>query len=490
MNAEKHTFMHIFGLSLRSVLRKRAKTILLMLIIFITSVFIFAGWACKSASVQTQNESRQAIGASFRLEENEANRHVRMDKLVKQIGEGAGGSAGGYHTGQTESGEWFTWTDNDFETLLMEDILKIAEVDGIEAYNVTTTNTVVNPVNFERIEDKDVDPSSDRQQGVSLRGNLCMELDFDVQKGNIEVKEGRMIMPEDTDVCVISREIADLNGLQVGDVLEFNNWKERETSTVYKAEVVGIYDSISGITPIMYGDSYRSENIIFTDLSFPEKPEGNEGSPLYQYATFVVENVDEYETVKERIQAVDIGWERYDFLDNTGMSDTMTENFGELERMSSLILILVCISGIVIICLVFLFWLKGRVHEIGIYLSLGRTKCGIVMQMLLEGILVGCASFLIAAAASPVVSKGVVEYLVDYQTKLQAEAEQLNAGMVSNGVIEDDREAEIVGVMVEISGDVICLSGISVLGIIMAAITLSCISVMVQKPKEILSRMS
>lgn len=489
MNAKRHTFMNIFGLSIRSVLRKRAKTILLMLIIFITSVFLFAGWACKSASVQTQNESKQAIGASFRLEENEANRHVRMDELSKQIGEGVGGTAGGYHQEQLASGEWLIRTDNSFETLLMEDILKIAEVDGIKEYNVTTANTVVGPVNFERIEDKDVDQNSD-QQGVSLRGNLCMEMDFDVQKGNIEVKEGRMITSEDTDVCVVSREIADLNGLQVGDFLEFNNWKERETSTVYKAEVVGIYDSISGITPIMYGDSYRSENIIFTDLSFPEKPEGNEGSPLYQYATFVVENVDEYETVKKRIQAVDIGWERYDFLDNTGMSDTMTENFGELEKMSSLILILVCISGIIIICLVFLFWLKGRVHEIGIYLSLGRTKCGIITQMLLEGILVGCVAFLIAATASPVVSKGVVEYLVDYQTKLQAEAEQLNAGMVLNGAIEDDREAEIVGVTVEISGDVVFLSGVSVLGVIMTAITLSCISVMVQKPKEILSKMS
>lgn len=480
--------MNIFGLSIRSVLRKRAKTVLLLLIIFITSVFIFAGWACKSASIQTQNESKQAIGASFRLEENEANRHVRMGELSEQVGDGNGGE-GGYYQEQLVSGDWLIWTDNSFETLLMEDILRIAEVDGVEEYNITTANTVVNPVNFERIEDKDVDQSSD-QRGVSLRGTLRMDLDFDVQKGNIEVNEGRMVTPEDTDVCVISREIADLNGLRIGDILEFNNWKERETSTVYKAEVVGIYDSVSGITPIMYGDSYRSENIIFTDLSFPEKPEGNEGSPLYQYATFVVENVDEYETVKKRIQAVDIGWERYDFLDNTGMSDTMTENFGELEKMSSLILILVCISGVVIICLVFLFWLKGRVHEIGIYLSLGRTKCGIVMQMLLEGILVGCAAFLIAAAASPVVSKGVVEYLVDYQTKLQAEAEQLNAGMVSNGVIEDDREAEIVGVTVEIGGDVICLSGLSVLGIIMAAITLSCISVMVQKPKEILSRMS
>ena len=480
--------MNVFELSIRSVLRKRAKTILLMLIIFITSVFIFAGWACKSASIQTQNESKQAIGASFRLEENEANRHVRMEELSKQIGVGISGSAGGYHKEQTATGEWMTWTDNSFETLLMEDILKIAEVDGVEEYNITTANTVVNPVNFERIEDKDVDQYSD-QQGVSLRGTLRMELDFDVQKGNIEVNEGRMITPEDTDVCVISREIADLNGLQVGDILEFNNWKDRESSAIYKAEVVGIYDSISGITPIMYGDSYRSENIIFTDLSFPEKPEGNEGYPLYQYATFVVEDVDEYEAVKDRIQSVDIGWERYDFLDNTGMSDTMTENFGELEKMSSLILILVCISGIIIVCLVFLFWLKSRVHEIGVYLSLGRTKSNIVIQMMLEGILVGCVAFLLATAASPMVSKGIVGYLVDYQVQLQTEDEQLNSNMVFNSSLENN-QAEIVGVTVEISGYVVFLSGISVLGVIMVAVALACISIMVQKPKEILSRMS
>lgn len=480
--------MNVFELSIRSVLRKRAKTILLLLIIVTTSVFLFAGWACKSASIQTQNESKQAIGASFRLEENEANRHERADELSKQIGVGISGSAGGYHQEQLASGEWMTWTDNSFETLSMEDILKIAEVDGIKEYNVTTANTVVNPVNFERIEDKDADQSMD-EQGVSLRGNRCMELDFDIQKGNIEVTEGRMITPEDTDVCVISRELADLNGLHVGDVLEFNNWKEREASTVYPAGIVGIYDSVSGITPIMYGDSYRSENIIFTDLSFPEKPEGNEGSPLYQYATFVVGDVDEYAIVKKRIQAVDIEWERYDFLDNTGMSDTMTENFGNLEKMSSLILILVFVSGVVMICLVFLFWLKGRVHEIGIYLSLGRTKCSIVIQMLMEGVLVGCAAFLLAAAVSPMVSKGIVGYLADYQAQLQTEDEQMNADMVLNSSTEDGK-TEVVGVTVEIGREVVVLSGISVLGMILLAITLSCISIMIQKPKEILSRMS
>ena len=96
MSAERHTFMNLFGLSIRSVLRKRAKTVLLLLIIFMTSAFIFAGWACKSASIQTQNESRQAIGASFRLEENEANRHERMEELSAQLGHGNGGIGGNY----------------------------------------------------------------------------------------------------------------------------------------------------------------------------------------------------------------------------------------------------------------------------------------------------------------------------------------------------------------------------------------------------------
>ncbi len=479
--------MNVFQLSIRSVLRKRTKTVLLLLIIFVVSAFLFAGWACKSASVQTQNESRQAVGVSFRLEENEANRHERMRELAGQIEDG-NGTAGGYHSQQLPSGEWMTWTDNSFETLLMEDILKIAEVDGIGEYNITTANTVVNPVNFERIEDKDVDQSRD-QLGVSLRGTLRMELDFDIQRGNIVVKEGRMVTPEDKNVCVISRELADLNGLKVGDTLELNHWKDRENSPVYKAEVIGIYTSVNGITPIMYGDSYRSENIIFTDLSFPEKVEGNEGSPLYQYATFVVEDVDEYEAVRKKIREVDIGWERYDFLDNTGMSDTMTENFGGLDKMSSLILILVCTSGVVIICLVFLFWLKGRVHEIGVYISLGRRKSSIVTQMLLESLLVGCVAFLLAAFASPVVSGGVVGYLVDYQTRIQAEEEQINGDMVLNGSVEKD-QTEIVGVTVDIGGDVVFLSGISVLGVITIAVTFSCISVMVQRPREILSSMS
>lgn len=479
--------MNLFQLCIRSVIRKPVKSILLLLIIFVAASFLYSGWACKNASVQTQNSGKQAIGASFRLEENEANRHKRMDVLSKQIGDNVSGSAGGYHAKQLPTGEWQTWTDHSFETLALDDIKKLAAVDGIRNYNITTVNTVVNPVNFTRIEDKDVDQSFD-ELGVSLRGNLDMEYDFDVQKGNIVVKEGRMIKSGDVDVCVISRELAELNHLAVGEQLEFNNCQERETSAVYTATILGIYDTINKITPIMAGDSYRAENIIFTDLRFPEKPEGCEDDPLFQYATFWVKDVNQYEEVKEKLKAVDIEWERYDFLDNTGMSDTMAENFNDLSGISTLLLAFVMASSVLILLLVFLFWMKNRMHEMGVLLSIGRSKIQIIVQILMEGILIGVVSFILATMAAPAVSKGVANYLVGYQIELADEKKQAESGMVAGPFTET--EDEVQGVSVEIGKNVIIFSFLSTIGVIMISILGSSIYVIVQKPKAILSQMS
>ena len=479
--------MSILSLSIRCLVRKKAKTILLLSIVFVTSCLIYAGWACKSANVQTQTEGKQALGASFRMEENEADRHDRTAEAIEKLG-GQNGSVDGSHIEQLESGDWMISHDNSFETLQMEDIETLARQEGIAEYNITTANIVVNPVNFVRIEDPDVDQHSDLL-GVSLRGNMDMRLDFDVWNGNIEVNEGRMITPEDKDVCVISRELAEVNGLTVGDKLEFNSRKDRETSKVYSAEIVGVYDTIHKITPIMYGDSYRSENIIMTDLRFPEKPQGCEGDPLYQYATFWVENVDEYDTVKEQIKKADINWKRYDFIDNTGMSDTMAENFGDLDEMSSIILILVAVSGVVIIFLVFLFWQKGRVHEIGIFLAIGKSKAAIIAQMMMEGILIGCISFMLATICAPALSKSVADYLVGYQVKQEEEQRKADEGMTGGAGVAE-YETEVMGVETKVTRKVILLSASSILGVIFVAVSSSCIFVVIQKPKEILSKMS
>ena len=53
----------------------------------------------------------------------------------------------------------------------------------------------------------DVDQSSDLRC-VSLIGSKDMSLDTNVLSGNVTIKEGRMITAEDSDVCVISEELA------------------------------------------------------------------------------------------------------------------------------------------------------------------------------------------------------------------------------------------------------------------------------------------
>ena len=187
--------MNSFQLAVRSVIRKPIKSILLFLVVFIISLFLLSGMTSKNASVATQDKTRQAVGAGFVLMENEANRHTRIDEVLSRLGENMEGSLDGVYVEKLELAGGTSWsisTDNSFETLQMEDIEKIASVSGISDYNITTAITAVNPVNFSRIEDSDVDQSSDIL-GVSLIGNKKMEMDSNVLSGNVTIQEGRLI---------------------------------------------------------------------------------------------------------------------------------------------------------------------------------------------------------------------------------------------------------------------------------------------------------
>jgi len=411
--------MNIMQRGFRSIIRKPIKSILLLLVVVVISSFFMAGLSGQSANIKTQDATRQAVGATFRLEENEANRHKRIDEATKIIGEDKEGTYGGFTQKQLPNGAWMGKADNSFETIKPEDAQKIAGVDGIEAYNLITVSTPVNPVNFKRIENPDVDQSSDLG-GVNVRGNRIMEMDMDVASGKIKLVEGRMIKENETDVCVVSEELAKLNSLKPGDELQFNNARDKENSQEYSAKVVGIYKTTQKIKPVMSGDTYRSENTIFTDLHFPEKASGEEGNPLFQYAIFKVKDVDAYDRVKADIQKVDIGWERYDLIDNNGNIKSMAENFNDMEKISRMLLLLVSAASFIILVLIFLFWMKNRTQEIGILMALGESKKRIWMQFLVEALLVGCIGFVLSMGASPFLSKATASYLAR-QTQEQAE---------------------------------------------------------------------
>lgn len=321
----------------------------------------------------------------------------------------------------------------------------------------------------------------------SLIGNKDMKLDRNVLSGNLHIKEGRMITPEDKDMCVISEELAKQNNLKIGDKISFNDYHDTENSKVSEAEIVGIYQVDQKMSPLMQGDTYRSENVIFTDLRFPEKAEG-ETSPLYERAYFKVEDVEAYDEVKENLQKVDINWEQYDLIDNNGNSETMSSNFNDLAKVSEMMILVISVASFVILVLVFLFWLKNRVQEVGIFLSLGVPKFRIIGQIWSEAIMIAVLSLMLSFAVAPAVSKVTANYLVSQQVQQMQEEEKNNEGKVSTEYVAPKQDVQ--NISVEVTPEMYLLDGVSVLVLITASVLVSGIVILKRNPKDILSEMS
>ena len=480
--------MNFIQRGIRSVIRKPVKSILLLLVVVVISSFYMSGMASQSASINTQDSTRQAVGATFRLELSEANRHTRLEEAAEHLGDKTEGSYNGVHFFQTENGMSGVSTDNSFETIIAEDAEKIAETEGIEEYNLTTVATVVNPVNFKRIEDPDMDQSQD-YGGVNLVGNRIMEMDMNVSDGKIKIIDGRMTTKDNKDVCVISKELAELNVLSIGDELQFNQWDDKENSKIYSAKIVGIYEIEQSMTPVMSGDTYRPENTIFTDLDFPEKPSGEEGNPLYQYAIFKVADVDKYDEVKAEIEKVDIDWERYDLIDNNGNIKNMAENFNDMEQMSRILLAIVSAASFIILCLIFLFWMKNRTQEIGILLALGELKRKIWGQFLWEAFLIGIIGLLFSFLIAPALSQATASYLAQQTQEQAQEQTEANQGMVSaDGYTAPDME--IQDVEIHITPSMFAKDSAAIGILLVVSVSIAGITIMRKKPKEILSEMS
>ena len=470
--------MNVFQRALRCMARKRVKSLLLFLAVFIISLFLLASMAAKSAGIEARDSTRQAVGAGFLLENNPENRATRLAEASSHIGEQEG-SWGGVHQQKTEGG-WQTWTDHSFESLRLEDIETIARTEGLEDYTVTTVPTAVMPDGFQRIEDPAVDQTGDFP-GVTLIGNRNMALDSHVLDGSVTIADGRMIGPEEENVCVISEELAEKNDLQVGDSLSFHSVKAEEP--VQTAEIVGIYCAGANMRPYMSGETYRSENVIFTDLHFPEKVEQDD--PLYEKAYFKVADVNEYDSVRERMREAAVDWERYDLIDNNGTLETMASNFNGMDQIGSLMLYLSAGAGLIILFLIFLFWIRNRTGEIGILLSLGISRGKILLQILTEGLLVGALAVSLSWLAAPAVSEAAAGYLAGQQEQ-QAELErEMDAGKVATDYQEP--ELTVTGVRTEVTAPMMAAGGLGVGALILISTSAAGILILRRNPRDILA---
>lgn len=426
--------MNFFNRAVLSVSRRKIKTILFMLIVMTIFCFEVAIVTCKNANIKVQKGAVDIIERSLRLELNDTDYHQRLEKVpVMRLPNGATLS-------QTPN--------NQFESILMEDIEVIAGLPGIDSYNITTATFAANPVNFRRIEDENADQYSD-QRGITLRGNLDMQKDKDIISGTLQLKEGRWANIDDKNVCVISEELAQKNNLKIDDKISFNDYRDKAGSKIYEAQIIGIYMNSKLINQAMAGDTYRGENLILVDLRFPEKVTGCEGDPLYQNATFFVEANANYGRVKNLIKEANINWKRYDLLDDSGNAEVLCENLGSISKICQIMFWFCIVSGTVILFLNFVFWIKQRIREIGIFISLGKSKLEIVGQFLTEALIIFLMAITLSIFLVPFIGKKMTNYIVLEQEKLEKENNQIVEQQIEGPDIHNEEIISEVEVTIE-----------------------------------------
>lgn len=460
-------------LAWKAIIRKPIRSLILLIIVLLLTIFIVSIQSISQIGIRVQDKSRQAIGASFRLEINEANRRQRLNDLEPI---------------QYPNGAWgVDIPNNEFESLLLSDIQEIIKIKGLKTYNITTRTTPAQLINVKRIEDQDKDQRKDFG-GVNLYGNSNLDLDFNFANGGLEIIEGRSINDADQNVIVISQELAVLNNLGLGDQIQFGEIFQKENIATQAAEVVGIFKINQPILSTMDGDTFRSENTIFSDLRFPEKVEGHPNDPCFKYATFQVEDIDDYDLMRERILATNINWRRYDLLDQNGVSETAGNSFANLKSVTEAIVIFVLISSSFILLLLFIFWLKGRVHEMAIYFSLGKNKLQILSQHLWENFSICLIAFILAFPTFAKTTEIVANHLVFQQVEQTLEQKQLDKDLISKSGNMLTSDESIADIKVYVATETIIINYLLILMVVEGTVIIASISFLKKEPMQMLNQ--
>lgn len=298
-----------------------------------------------------------------------------------------------------------------------------------------------------------------------------------------KLAKGRHITPEDQGAALISEDLAERNGLSVGDTVSMKIQDEmfpdeqKQKVTAHTAKIVGIFSIETALSTesVNSPECDIEKNFIFTDTSYIRNLYDELGGRMGYYtdgAAFFVKDPKELDAIIESLNGIDgYEWEGFSVTKN---NKTYEDSAMPLERLSGIVVMMVFVIVVisaVMLSLVLFLWMRDRVHEIGVYLSIGKTRAEILGQHILENLLVAAISFCIAFGICMAAS-GAVDSAVGAAFFEEADGDAEIPRLVEIGAFELFEVAGIGGAIILLSTGVS-----SVLGLRM-------------RPKEVLSLMS
>ena len=275
-----------------------------------------------------------------------------------------------------------------------------------------------------------------------------------------QLEQGRHLTERDQNAALVHKTFAEKNSIKSGDKLDITKDGRRMTVTV-----AGIFSGKGEKPAVLQSD--MAENHLITNLAAAQQLTG---SQQLTRATYFAENPHQLKSLTDRAKSLpNVDWKKFNLTDNGAVFAGVLQNIAGIQNILTIATIGAAAAGLAVLSLVLVFWVRGRLHEIGILLSIGTSKRQIIGQFLAELAIIAAVSSVFALAIGSVASSQISTAL----TAQTDQSQRIEKTAVQAAPVATYLEAFAFGYMV------VLLSAIAATAPIMR-----------QSPKQILAKLS
>lgn len=288
------------------------------------------------------------------------------------------------------------------------------------------------------------------------------------------IKEGKNIGENDKNSIIVHEEFAKQNNLKLGDEvdLELLDIEKSEKIKSHKFKIIGIFSGKKQETYTGLSSDF-SENMVFVDYSTSQeilnKSENNKiANKILMYSG----SAESTDLALNKLKELKIDESTYFVKKDSNAFEESLESVSGIKHIIKIMTYSIMLGGMVVLSLILILWLRERIYEIGIFLSIGTSKIQIIMQFIFELIFISIPSIISSLFLGNVLIKVIAGGLINSENS-----------MISGGNLINDSSFMLN--ITTLGQSYLILISIIVLSVVFASSL-----ILIKKPKEILSKIS
>ena len=318
------------------------------------------------------------------------------------------------------------------------------------------------------------DLSDEFKNVVSLEATNNTKRNILFSSGVFTIKEGKNIGENDKDSIIVHEEFAKQNNLKLGDEVDLELLDIEKSGKIksHKFKIIGIFSGKKQETYTGLSSDF-SENMVFVDYSTSQeilnKSENNKiANKILMYSG----SAESTDLALNKLKELKIDESKYFVQKDSNAFEESLESVSGIKHMIKIMTYSIMLGGIIVLSLILILWLRERIYEIGIFLSIGTSKIQIIMQFIFELLFISIPSIISSLFLGNVLIKVIAGGLINSENS-----------MISGGNLINDSSFMLN--ITTLGQSYLVLISIIVLSVVFASSL-----ILIKKPKEILSKIS